>query len=164
MIAKIAGEMKGASRMMIILMAILMAVALITAVSLGFPVSKASASATGSTGFGPYMAYKGVNMYLYTYSAFVSGSGLNVQTVSGRPFVNWPGGVISNWYITAEFFDMQGRWYATYTSATRWGSWYYMWPPQFSNITINKTMKTGMMYSTLYVSGARATSCGFQIK
>ncbi len=123
----------------------------------GIAPAPAGASAFGCAGFQKIpvqvKGYTG-NVYASNYCVGLNGSGLSVRNVNGSFSVN--GAPICNYQDTAEFFDSQGRWYQTFTGPLQarctWGTY------AFPSITINKTMKTGKMCSTLKSNGARVTS------
>src|SRR4051794_40978810 len=56
----------------------------------------------------------------HSYCAYVNGSGLHVNYVTGSFTSTTP---ICNWTITAEFFDSAGRYYKTFESSRHNGCW-----------------------------------------
>jgi hypothetical protein len=137
---------------------------LLCAAFLAIPITKADASAQVSAQWGYLTTVKGIPLYQGTYQVNVQGTGLYVNYVVGYPKFNTPICSISNWQITAEFFDINGQWYYTYQGPINWGTWSGFNLPGASMIVIQRNMKPGMMYSTLKQSGARLTSVGVQIK
>jgi hypothetical protein len=85
------------------------------------------------------------------YCVLLSGSGTYVSYVKGNFALT---GAISNWSITAEFFDTSGRWYQTYSSPIHYGTAVTNW----DTISIGRWMRPGLMCSTLKSNGNRINS------
>lgn len=78
-----------------------------------------------------------------TYCVYVSGGGTWVNSVTG----NWSGSAeITNWYITAEFFNTSWNWYQTYYSGMHYG-----WATAGGAVIyINAYKQRGYVCSTLH--------------
>ncbi|MEV6446348.1 hypothetical protein [Amycolatopsis sp. NPDC051716] len=92
------------------------------------------------------------------YCVIVFGSGLKVDEVYGT-FTNLVRPVC-NWNITAEFFDINYKWYRTFSGAVHSGCSRH----SSTSVYPRYTAKNGYMCSTLKDNGNRLTSYCFRIK
>jgi hypothetical protein len=63
-------------------------------------------------------------------------------------------GNVCNWNTTAEFFDINGKWYQTFSSPVRKSCT----RSSTDQITLNRYVRSGRMCSTLKTNGSRITS------
>jgi hypothetical protein len=142
-------------RLKALVLAVGLAIASFGAIALA-PATPAGASAYGCS-FWNTATVGGVRLASGQYCVLLAGQGTFVDYVKGG-FVSASN--VCNWRITAEFFDSNGRWYATYASPVR----YTCSKTGTRYIYLRRYVKRGFMCSTLRQNGARITSVCHSIR